>query len=440
MVKSRFFISGLISFIILFLTTFIGGKPIAAEDRIKFHDAKNVISTTLKTFYKPLDSKQLTSEFYSGICNALRTIGDEGFVTDLNFTGKPDEDIDTIKATLEKASLSPKLRSSIIFTGLSKMFESLNDNGTKIEAPEKRYKSLKEMGYDKGGAGFFLDDQKDESGRFVVIETLPGFPMEKSGIQTGDRVIMIDGDPVKNISYKEIADLIRGPIGTDVSITFERPGDKKVRTCTINRRWLAPNFKSIESELINNKILYMRIKFMGENLEREFLRILKSYEEKGIKRILLDLRNNGGKLEGGRDFAGFFLPQGTILYSVIKRNGSEVIRSHGKQLPDLPMVILVNKKTGSPSELFAGILQEYKKAIIVGTEPSWNENIDESFTLPDGSTCTITTGYYLLPKGKVLMSKNGIKPDVIVNQDPFIKYSKQNDKQLQKALEILSHL
>lgn len=423
----------------LFLITHRASAAEEKLEKLTMNDVKDVISTVAAEFYKPVQQAQLLKEFAAGLKDTLKTMGLDSAFGEVTLEGSTDRDIEKLNAALEKTGLGAKARSTVIFKSISKMLQSLDEKSTKIEPYSIRYRTLREMGYDKGGAGLYLDDVPDSQGYYVVLDTLPGFGPEQHGMQTGDRIIMVDGERARNRSYKYMADAIRGPIGTDVSITFERPSDKKIRTVTIRRRWLAPNFKAIDASVMNGDVLYVRIKYLGENVDQDLHRILQSYEGKGIKKLIFDLRNNGGTLEGGRDFAGSFLPEGTILLSRFIGKNREVFRSSAQSLTAaMPMVIILNQKSAPPSGLFAGIMQDYGKAVVVGSTPEWKEGIDTSHNLPDGSTYSVTSGYYVLPKGRVIMYEKGVIPDIQVKSDPYVKYPAQEDRQLKKALEILT--
>ncbi|GEM_PF-1937409 len=438
--KTPHFKDFIIIFTVVATLFLITHSTLAAEEKLEkltMKDVKDVISTVAAEFYKPVEKAQLVAAFTSGLKDTLKSMGIDIVIVEAKPEGSPDKDIDELNTALEKTGLGAKARSTVIFKSISKMLQSLDAKGTKIEPYSIHYRTLREMGYDKGGAGLYLDDLPDAQGYFVIIDTLPGFGPEQQGMQTGDRIILVDGDRAKNRSYKYMADAIRGPIGTDVSITYERPSDKKIRTVTLKRRWLAPNFKAIDASVMDGDVLYVRIKYLGENVAQDLQRILTSQEGKGIKKLIFDLRNNGGTLEGGRDFAGSFLQEGTILISRFIGKNSEVFRSGGQSLTPLPMAIILNKKSGIPSGIFAGIMQDYGKAVVIGNAPEWKDDIDTSHDLPNGSTYTVTTGYYVLPKGRVLMYDKGVVPDIIVKGDPYVKYPANEDRQLRKALEIL---
>jgi carboxyl-terminal processing protease len=407
-----------------------------AEDKLTFKDAADVIKAVQNEYYKPLDSRRLVEEFRGALIDSLKEAGLEGELAGVELKENVEESLGMLRQAMENTRLSSTACTRIIHHALTRMLSSLDEAGTRIETPELHYLSLKETGYDKGGAGLFIEEEKDELGRFIVIETLPHFAGERSGMQTGDRVTMIDAKPVKPLSYKRLTDLIRGAIGSEVSITYENPQARKPQTVTIQRKWLAPNFKSVASCMLD-QVLYIRITFLGENFDREISRILNSPEFSKAKKIIFDLRNNGGNLEGGRALAGSFLPRGSILVSRAEGKSKEVFKSTGQTLPLLPMAILLNEKSGSSSVLFAGIMQDYGKATVVGMPSKWEDNVTAVHNLPDGSTYSITNGYYVLPRGRVLMNRTGIKPDVMVKKDPFAKVPLKDDRQLKKALELL---
>jgi carboxyl-terminal processing protease len=422
----------LIAFLLIFMTS--RGW---ADDKLTFKDAADVIKTAEIEFYRPLDPLHLVAEFRKALVDTLKEAGLDGGVAGAKADSDVDASLGDLAKAVESTHLSPTARSRIIHRSLSKMLASLDEAGTKLETTDVHFQTLKETGYDKGGAGLFIEENKDELGRFIVIETLPHFAIERSGIETGDRIIMVDGRSIKTLSYRRLADLIRGPIGSEVSITYEKPRERKPRTVTIQRKWLAPNFKSVSTRMLGDQVLYIRIKFLGENLDAEISRLLKSPEFSKARRIVFDLRNNGGNLEGGRALAGSFLSPGTILVSRVEGKNKEVFRSISQTLPQLSMAILINEKSGSPSVLFAGILQDYGRALVVGMPSKWEDHVTKTHALPDGSVYSITSGSHVLPKGRVLINKTGIKPDVTVKKDPFTKTPLDEDGQLQKALELL---
>lgn len=421
--------------IVSLVLVFFAGRPAFSADTLTCSDVNEVINTIHREYYRPVDGRVLTGACLSTIKTMLSEMGIPPVEPDRSSSAE--EDLKLMEMSLQKVPLSPAAINEILYRGLRKMFETLGDEGTKIEMPTAHFKTLKELGYDRGGAGLFVSEKKDDQGYFTVIETLPGFLPEQLGIRTGDRILMVDGLDLKGLSYSQLADIIRGPIGSDVTLTWQNQDRGTIKTSTIQRRWLAPNFKSLSVEILDGGIICVRIKFLGENLEPELSRILKKNGDGEGTKIILDLRNNGGTIKGAREFAGSMCARGEILYGVVKHQNREEFHSYGQKLPTLPTVVLINEHSGSPSVLFAGILQDHGRARIVGAEAAWDEYVNSYHALPNGSIYTVTDGYYELPRGRQLLSKHAVRPDYVVAQDPLKSYRKGDDRQLEKALQIL---
>ena len=187
---------------------------------------------------------------------------------------------------------------------------ALDEDGTRVYLPLQYIKSAEEEGYDQGGVGLIVDHERDAAGRFVVVETLDGFPGQAAGIRPGDRITRVATHAVKGMTYRQMADLVRGPLGTQVEIEVERGGTTSPVKFHIERVWLNPNPKNVTSQVLAHGVGYIRIKYQGERLYVELEKVLDQFRQQGVRSVVLDLRNNEGLISGSVDALGCFVPPG----------------------------------------------------------------------------------------------------------------------------------
>ena len=338
---------------------------------------------------------------------------------------------------LKSVAPDTEKRSLLLRQALQAALAGLHDDGTGLFPPHKYMLPPEKEGYDKGGVGLLVDPTVDARGKFVIFETLDGFPGAEVGLKSGDRLISVDGRTLTGLSYREAADLVRGSLGTRVKLEVERPGAASPQTFDVERVWLNPNPKNISFKVLPGDIGYVRVKYLGERLDVELGRILETFKQKGVKKVVLDLRNNEGLLVGTQDVGGFFLGKGVEITKLVTRHGTEVQRTHGDKSAEAPVTVLVNRYTSGAGVLLASVLQGRGGARLVGESTVWRDQPTESKELTDGSTITVTTGYYVIGKGQKLRSTgDSLKLDVTVPQDPLKPLGGDDDAQLQKAVEL----
>lgn len=334
---------------------------------------------------------------------------------------------------------TPAQRGAMLRDALRNALSAMKEDGTQLHLPNQYMVPPDQEGYDKGGVGILVDPESDAQGRWVIFETLDGFPGQSMGLKPGDRILKVAGKSVVGQSYRQLADLVRGNLGTKVTLTVERPGVDGVREFEIERVWLNPNPKNISQRLLADGLGYIRIKYLGERMDVELKKALNQWKGKDVKAIVLDLRNNEGLLSGSLDLSAMFLPRGTTFTSLVSRDKKSEIRitPHEDQVVDLPLVVLVNRYTSPAGILMAGALRDAGRARLVGESTVWRDQPQESKELPDGSVVTVTTGYYVLPKGEVLRSRRpSLAPEVTVQMDPLSALGGDDDPQFQRAVEM----
>lgn len=287
------------------------------------------------------------------------------------------------------------------------------------------------------GIGIYMvQNTKDKE--LVVLYPVEGSPAEEVGIKSGDIIKKVDDLECNGENFDEIAERIKGKVGTKTKIEIER--NSKRLTFEIERRKI--DLHPMKSEILENNIGYINISAFDADCAKEFKDIYKKLSEKKISGLVIDLRNNGGGiLKESLDIVDYILDKGdTILITKDKDGREEIEKSRNNPIVKVPVVILVNGGSASASEVVVAALKENEKAIIVGEKTYGKGVIQELITLSDGSGIKITIEEYYTPN-KNKINEIGIEPDeeVFLPEEVITTYNleRENDTQLQKAIEIL---
>lgn len=274
-------------------------------------------------------------------------------------------------------------------------------------------------------SGVGITFSQDEKGRYIVVSVTKNSPAEKAGIEPGDQLLKVDGKSYDDMDL--MAARIRGEEGTQVEITYSRDGKKK--TADMTRAVI--HQESVEYEMLEGDTGYICITSFIDNTGDDFSKALSKLEKKGAKRLVLDLRDNGGGIvDECIEVADEFLDEGVVCYVEDKDGNTDTYDAEDGKT-DLPTVVLVNGNSASASEILAGALKD-NGFEIVGTKTFGKGVIQGTFNLEDGSAIKLTVMQYLSPDKNVIHEK-GIKPTVKVKDDE----STEKDEQLEKALEVI---
>ncbi|MFZ5366252.1 MAG: S41 family peptidase [Patescibacteria group bacterium] len=327
----------------------------------------------------------------------------------------------------------------MVYGAISGMVASLGDPYTVFLPPQEQKQSKEDLSGAFEGVGIQLG-YKDS--KIAVISPLSGTPAEKAGVKAGDLILKIK-DEAKNIDKEtagmtlpEAVTLIRGPKGTEVSLTMFREGKDKFEV-KLKRETIV--VRSVEVTFRDN-IAHLKLLRFGERTYQEWEEAVGKIEErraKGeVKGVILDLRNNpGGFLQGSVFIASEFLGNGVVVKQEKSRDGGVETFSVNRKgrLLTLPLVVLINQGSASASEIVAGTLKERSRAKIVGEKSFGKGTVQEAEELTGGAGLHITVARWLLPSGKSI-DKEGITPDFEVKMD---EKDQTKDPQLEKAIEIL---
>jgi carboxyl-terminal processing protease len=325
---------------------------------------------------------------------------------------------------------------NLIYGAISGMVKSLEDPYTAFFNPEETKKFLEDVKGVFEGIGIQIDIKK---GQLQVISPLEGTPADLAELRAGDKIIKINDTPTDNLSLDEAVSLIKGPKGTEVTLTIFREEWEKPKEIKIVRDVI--EVPSIKWEIKEGDIVYLNIYQFFEKASLDFQMAAIEILSNPSQKIILDLRNNpGGYLEVAQDIAGWFLEPGKIVVVEDFGNGekNEYKSEGGGQFLDYKIVVLINEGTASGSEILAGALRDNRGILLIGEKSFGKGSVQELENLKGGSSLKITVAKWLTPKGQ-LITDVGLEPDIKVEMTDK-DYEEGRDPQLDKAIEIIKQL
>ncbi len=261
----------------------------------------------------------------------------------------------------------------------------------------------------------------DENKVLTVISPLEDTPAFRAGVQAGDKIIKIEGEDTHGLVLEEAVKKLRGPRGSKVTITVLRLHEDNGLTSeklefTLTRDDI--KIRSVKARMLDNNIGYIRLVEFSENTGRDLQKAIEELTAEGMHSMILDLRNNpGGLLNVAAEVSDKFLEKGRLIVYTESRNGEQDLRFNAKQGPILdsgtPIVVLVNNGSASASEIVAGALRDWNRAVIMGENTFGKGSVQSIIPLSDGSALRLTTAKYLTPGGHTI-SDEGITPDIEV--------------------------
>jgi carboxyl-terminal processing protease len=279
-----------------------------------------------------------------------------------------------------------------------------------------------------GGLGIEITVRDEVLTIITPIEDTPAF---RAGVKPGDQIIKIDGQLTKGMSLMKAVSMMRGPKGSQVSLTLRREGATEPVEVKLTREVI--RVKSIkDAKLYEGRYAYIRIAQFQEGTSRELEsaidKLKGQLKGRPLEGLMLDLRNDpGGLLNEAVKVADLFLDAGLIVYTE-GRVGSQKQRflahNDGTEL-GLPMVILVNEGSASASEIVAGALQDHRTAVVVGTQTFGKGSVQTILPLDDESALRLTTARYYTPSGRSIQA-TGITPDVVV--EPAVQVASASER------------
>ncbi|MEE8303170.1 MAG: S41 family peptidase [Candidatus Tectomicrobia bacterium] len=281
-----------------------------------------------------------------------------------------------------------------------------------------------------GGLGIEITIRDDI---LTVVSPIDGTPAFRAGIEAGDKIVKVEGEPTKDMSLIDIVKKLRGPEGTAVTISILRKGFTEPKDFTLTRAII--KIQSVRWTTLQDDIGYIKLRSFQKTTSKELEDALQDLEEQSTHALVLDLRNNpGGLLEQAITVSDEFLDAGHLIVYTKGRLASQNMKGFSKDKnahTGFPMVVLVNGGSASASEIVAGALQDLERATIIGTQSFGKGSVQTIIPLSDGSGLRLTTAKYFTPKGREINGK-GITPDIVVEDAPPPKEDAETQKPLRR--------
>ena len=341
--------------------------------------------------------------------------------------------------------------SSVTNGALHGLLESLDADSSYLDPTEyKDYKQRKGEGKATIGATI-----SKRYGYAAVISVIPGGPADKAGVNSGDIIEAIEGKTTRDMSLAEIDGILAGQPGSVISVSIVRPRKAQPVKTDITRAMVTE--PPVSDKMIEAGIGYIKVDDFPKGRSQEVAAKLKQMEKDGAKKVVLDLRNSGGGEEDeGIATANLFLNHGTIATLQGQKYPKQTFNADPQKtvLPNLPLVVLVNRGTAGPAEIVASAIMENARGDVVGDKTFGSGAIQKVIEMQDGSALILSVAKYYSPSGKAL-EDTAITPNVLVadNNDDFAvpdeddnaqedqtqqeKKQPQSDDQLNKAIEVL---
>lgn len=261
-----------------------------------------------------------------------------------------------------------------------------------------------------GGIGVTLGSE-DTSNGIVISKTLKGNGADMAGLKSNDRIVEVDGKEIKGMNMEDAVALIRGEIGSSVTLKVEREGEPKPITVIIQREEV--ELENVSSAVVEERFGYIRIARFARNTITQFDKAYKDLENEDVEGFIIDLRQNpGGLVSDASEIASRFVGEGETLVSITSKNYETTLKT-----PDTPyrikkpVVILVDQQSASASEILAGALKDHGVATIVGETTYGKGLIQDTFKIDPKSMLIVTVSEYVTPKGTKIQAQ-GVKPDI----------------------------
>ena len=331
------------------------------------------------------------------------------------------------------------------YKAIREALEELGDNYTRFLEPDQFSLLTSQTSGEMSGVGLRLTIDKRTSD-VIVLDSIRNSPAMKAGIKRGDRLVRIDGKPTALMSLEQAIEAIQGEIGTEVSLQVSRQG-KGIFEVTVTRAQI--EIPSVSYNLQKEgqmRVGYIKLDDFSSHAAEQMKQAIEKLHQQQISGFILDLRGNpGGLLFASVDIARMWMGQGNIVKTTDRKGGDRQFSANGTALTNLPLVVLIDQRSASASEILAGALKENGRATLVGTTTYGKGTVQSVHSLSDGSGLAVTVARYYPPSGTDINQK-GINPDIYLDlsmeqqlrlrQNPSLMGTGQ-DPQYRKAISIL---
>lgn len=324
---------------------------------------------------------------------------------------------------------------------LGGMMRATGDRHTDYMPPQRYTQAQESLSGNYEGIGASVSQDPD-TGALVIVRPFPGSPAEVAGLRTGDQIVTVDGEDVTELDQSIIISMVKGPAGTEVELGIRRVGQQDLLIIPVMRaRIVTP---TVDYEILEGGVGYILLTSFSNNTDEEVAQALIDMNAENLNGLIIDLRGNtGGYLDTTLELMSMFIAQGTIFIERGANGAEEKVQAYGNPIaPTVPMVVLVDGFSASASELFSGTLQDYKRAVVLGTPTFGKGSVQTWRGLSNGGGIRITISRWYTPKDRSV-EPDGILPDIEVEYIPLPEdqaYDRATDNQIEAAIEQLRRM
>lgn len=294
--------------------------------------------------------------------------------------------------------------SEMMKTGIDAMLNDLDPYTEYIPESDIEDYKLKYVSTQYGGIGATISNRE---GKVLVAEPYEGFPAQKAGVRAGDEILEINGVSLKGKANEQVSSMLKGSKGTPVKLLILRPGTAKQMEINLQREEIRQDNVPYYGMLEGN-VGYIKLDKFLENSGQEVKNALLDLKKNDLKGLVLDLRyNGGGILQEAVKIVNLFVDKGVTVVIQKGRNSEKSITyttNNNPEEPNLPLVVLVNNRAASASEIVAGSLQDLDRAVVVGQRSFGKGLVQQTFNLPYNSLVKVTVAKYYTPSGRCIQA------------------------------------
>lgn len=294
--------------------------------------------------------------------------------------------------------------SEMMKTGIDAMLQNLDPYTEYIPESDIEDYKLKYVSTQYGGIGATISNR---DGKVIVAEPYEGFPAQKADVRAGDEILEINGVALKGKANEQVSTMLKGSKGTPVKLLISRPGTAKQMEINIQREEIRQDNVPYYGMLEGN-VGYIKLDKFLENSGQEVKSALQDLKKNNLKGLVLDLRyNGGGILQEAVKIVNLFVEKGVTVVIQKGRNREKSITYNtfsSPEEPTLPLVVLVNNRAASASEIVAGSLQDLDRAVVIGQRSFGKGLVQQTFNLPYNSLVKVTVAKYYTPSGRCIQA------------------------------------
>ncbi|MGB3693948.1 MAG: carboxyl-terminal processing protease CtpB [Spirulinaceae cyanobacterium] len=297
------------------------------------------------------------------------------------------------------------------YEAIREALKQLNDPYTRFLNPQDFQNLTDQTSGELSGLGIHLEIN-EQTQVLTVVDSLPNSPASEAGIQGGDQILAIDGKPTSLLSLEQSSALIRGEIGSEITLEINRSGQGEFMLTLARAQIELPAVSYSLNQENSIRVGYINLTEFSSHAAEQMKVAIQDLSQGQVDGFVLDLRGNpGGLLFASVDIARMWVDAGKIVRTVDRRGGDREFAANHTALTNLPLVVLVDENSASASEILAGALKDNKRATVVGNRTYGKGTVQSVHSLSDGSGLAVTISQYYPPSG-VDINKKGIAPDI----------------------------